>query len=148
MNRFFVKKIQKRLIRLLKSFGNKPLYSLSKDSCSEIARLVGCWVLLSLKKSRVFIYKGDNVLNKRNKCHDLLVVERNSKFYLLDPSIWQFFKYRKSIFLGEYGNLNSLKSKLANVYRGSWKLSEVLGRNSCKNIKEWQQIIKANISED
>lgn len=50
MNKNFIKKLQYKIIKLLKR-KNKPLYLLAEDNCSELSRLAGCWVLE--KKSKV-----------------------------------------------------------------------------------------------
>jgi hypothetical protein len=88
---------QKNIVKLLKKWGgNKPISVLCKDSCSELSRLISCWILKEFPRTTIFILKGDNILNTK-RSHDIVLVEENKKTFLLDPSVWQFFK-KKEVF--------------------------------------------------
>ena len=34
-------------------------------------------------------------MDATNKNHDILAIKEKNKFYLIDPTIWQFFKNKK-----------------------------------------------------
>lgn len=147
MKKSFIDKIQKDIIVLLReSGGRKPLCLLVKDSCSEISRLAGCWVLEKEPKVKVYIIKGEKIKNS-NQNHDVLVIEKDRIFYLIDPTVWQFFKNKKEIFLGIFYTINESLSFLNEMYDGKWDISEKLNKNSCKQKDKWIKIIELNIRE-
>lgn len=147
MQKSLIKKIQNRVINLLKSKRNKSLHILAKDNCSELSRLVGCWILTEKPKSRISILKGKGISNKKDLCHDILAIEECKKIYLIDPSIWQFFKYKRSILVGQTENMKDSLMFVEKFYKGKWKVSEILKKNSCneKDKTKWEKIIRLNI---
>lgn len=129
MKKEIISQIQKKVIRLLRENSNKPLYIASKDNCSEVARLVGIWIPKQSPESTVYILKGDNVLGTKHS-HDILAVESNKNIDLIDPTVWQFFKDKKSIFIGNVNNLSDSLKETNKIYGGKWKISELLDINS------------------
>lgn len=85
--------IQNQIIRLLKR-KNKPLYLLAKDNCSELSRLAGRFILEKIK-SRVFIIKGEGVMMDKKQRHDILLIECNKKYYLVDPRFGNFLNTKE-----------------------------------------------------
>lgn len=133
----FVKKI------LRKSGGTtRSLKELSEDNCSEISRLVGCFVLESYPGIAVYILKGNKVFGKK-KSHDIVVIQKDDKACILDPSVWQFFPRKRNIFVSDEKNLqNSLKTA-KKIYGGTWKVSERLSLQKCQKKKgNWLAVIK------
>ena len=145
MDKKIFHQIQNQIIRLLKR-KNKPLYLLAKDNCSELSRLTGCLILEKIK-SRVFIIKGEGVMINKNQCHDVLLIECNKRYYLVDPTVWQFFKYKRNILIGEVEDVKSALDVLIKIYKGKWKVSEELKKNSCAQKNKWKKIIEQNIDE-
>jgi hypothetical protein len=127
------KKIQKEVISLLTSSGKKSLYILSKDCCSEMSRLVGYRIMDSNPKTETLIIKG--VLTN-NKQHDILVVKEGDLFSLIDPTIWQFYKNKKTIFLGTFKDVTGIFKFTEKFYGGKWSLSENLKRSDSKKEQE------------
>lgn len=141
-----ITKIQKKLVVLFRSFDKKAsLFILSKDNCSEVSRIMGYWFLKENKNLEVCILKGDNIKFGKNQAHDVLMVCDKNKIFLLDPTIWQFFKNKKSIFWGEFDKMSDTFDFLKNKYGGKWKISEVLKKEDIKEIKELKKIVKKNI---
>lgn len=130
-----IKIFQKNIIRIFKSGPKNKLLSLSsKDNCSETSRLVAIWIKRKFRKTELFILKGEH---RPKKYHDILAVKLNNKFYLIDPSIWQFFKNKKSIFVGKFDSLADVFSCAKKTYGGKWKNIEKL-----TNFKEEKKLIK------
>lgn len=145
MDRENIKQIQTKVINLLKNGAHKPLRLLSKDNCSEMSRLVGCWILKKRPNAEVYIIKGENVMKIKGRCHDILALKYRRKIQLIDPTIWQFFKNKKTIFIK---NTNDLETDcmpfLKKIYKGRWYLSEKLNKNKCKRVKVWKKTIALN----
>src|SRR3989338_7875359 len=93
MDDIFLEKIQKRVIDLLLTLSH-DLRTAAKDQCSEVARLVGCWILDEYPEYKVQICKG--TLSK-GLAHDVLVVGGQEKLFLIDPTIWQIFPESEQI---------------------------------------------------
>lgn len=129
-----IKKLQKEIVRIFKNGPKKPLYLCAKDNCSEASRLVAIWIKRKFKNAELFILKGQY---KPKKYHDILVVQLADKFYLVDPSVWQFFKTKRSIFMGEFGSMADVFSYAKKAYGGTWKSIEKL-----KNFREEKKLIK------
>lgn len=147
MNKDFLNKYQKNIITLLKRVGgNKSLSILCGDSCSELSRLLSCWIMKEHPKVVIFILKGDKVFNTK-RSHDIVLLEENKKAFLLDPSIWQFFKNKRSILVGEIKNTDEAIKLAHNTYKGKWKVSEKIEKNICKESKEMEKIIRLNVQE-
>ena len=143
MNAIYLKTVQNRAIKLLRS-GNDPLCLRAQDNCSEMARIVGCWILQENPMSSARILKGENVMGIKKKCHDVLIVEKKNKFYLIDPTVWQFFKNKKNILLTEKKATKECMEFAEKFYGGAWSVSETINKNYFKNIKKWEDMIKSN----
>lgn len=136
-------KIQDKVIDFLKSIDSeKSLECLATCNCSELSRLVGVWMLEKDSKIKVTILKGHLVFGK-NLYHDILMIEKEKILYLFDPTIWQFFKNEKSIFLGSFKKLEGAFEKLKKKYGGSWEISEIVNKNADK--EKLEKIIIKNI---
>ncbi len=122
MDKKFIEKIQNRVINLLKTLSD-DLRVAAKDQCSEVARLVGCWILDEHSEYKVQIYKG-KFLN--GLAHDILVVECDKKLFLIDPTIWQILPESVSIFVGSVRNMQEVINLLQKKYSGMWKVSEIM----------------------
>lgn len=140
----YLKTVENKIKKILKS-ANKTLFLASQDNCSEMSRLVGCWVLQNFPSANAYILKGKSVLNEPDKNHDILAIEEKNKFYLIDPTIWQFFKNKKNILLKKENKIEDCLRFAEQFYKGKWSISETLDKKSFKNIKEWENIIKTNI---
>lgn len=144
MNKNFFNKYQKNIVALLKKGGgNKPLGVLCEDSCSELSRLLSCWMIKEYPKAAILILKGDKVFNTK-KSHDIVLIEGDKKFFLLDPSVWQFFKNKRSILVGEIKNTEEALKLANNTYKGKWQVSEKIDKNICKEHKEFERVIRLN----
>ncbi len=142
----FIKFSQRQTILLLRSASpNKSLslYHLSQDNCSEVSRLIGCWLLKKYPKSSITVIKGNQVMRTK-KAHDVLIVGHNHHYYILDPTIWQFFPRKKSIFVGISESMKGCLEILPMKYGGTWSASEKMSKNICsvRNIKSLLKTIK------
>lgn len=139
--------LQNKVIKFLKACDNNlPLNLLSEINCSEISRLVGCWVLEKKSSARVYILKGTNIKFGKNKSHDILMVYKSDKIYLIDPTVWQFFKNKKSILIKETNNLLDALMHINKIYGGKWNISENITKTSYKDMNDWKNLIRINIS--
>ncbi|MFH0892180.1 MAG: hypothetical protein V1867_05360 [Candidatus Falkowbacteria bacterium] len=145
MKKEIIRQIQRKVIVLLRKNNNKPLYLTSVDSCSEVARLAGCWIFEKLPQVKIYILKGKNVKNTK-RCHDILAIEQNFIIDLIDPTIWQFFKNKKSIHIKTTDNLANGLLEAAKLYGGNWKISEEFKVSDYKKA-ELQKIVASNIKE-
>jgi hypothetical protein len=146
MDKQTIKQLQNKIIVLLRQ-KNKPLYALAEDNCSEVARLVGCWILEKMPDAQISIAKGDRVMGEKNKSHDVILVNDNKAIYVIDPTIWQFFKNKRSIIIGKTETVKSTLCTLEKMYKGKWKISEKISKKTAYNKEEWRKIIKKNINE-
>ena len=96
--------------------------------------MVAIWIKRKFSKAKLFILKGEY---KPKKYHDILAVQLDNKFYLIDPSIWQFFKNKKTIFIGEFDGMANLFLKAKRIYGGKWRSLENL-----TNFREEKKLIK------
>jgi hypothetical protein len=145
MNKKDIILLQRRLITLLKKLDvHKSLSILCKDSCSEISRLVGYWIIKDHPKATILILKGDNVFNTK-KSHDIVLIEENNEYFLIDPTIWQFFKRKRNILIGEVNSTNEALILANSIYKGKWKVSERIEKYSEKESKKLEKIIKLNV---
>jgi len=145
MDKETIRQIQKNVIKLLRKYCNKPLYIASADNCSEVVRLVGCWIFEKLPQAKIYILKGKNV-KRTKKCHDILAVEYNNNIDLIDPTVWQFFKNKRSIFIETTNNLMDGLFEAKKIYGGKWIISETIKANDCKK-NDFEKIIFSNIKE-
>ena len=146
MEKEFIRHIQKQVIGLLRTYSNKPLCISSKDNCSEVARLVGCWIFKKFPTCKMSILKGKNIQGTKNQNHDILAVEYNKNIDLIDPTVWQFFKNKKSIFIKTTNNLEDGLFEAEKYYGGKWNVSEILKVNDYKK-DELKKMIVSNIKE-
>lgn len=147
MDKKFLNKYQKNITALLKKWGgNKPLGVLCEDSCSELSRLLSCWIVKEYPKVVISILKGNRVFNTK-RSHDIVLVEGDKKSFLVDPSVWQFFKSKKSILVGEINSTEEALNLASNTYKGKWQVSEKIEKNICKESKELERIIRLNAQE-
>ena len=136
-----IRQAKKYIFSLIGYKKSTPLYVLTQDSCSEISRLLGLWLYKKYPKARIYIYKG----RVRARFHDLLLVEEN-KVYVIDPTVWQFSKNKKSILIAEEDSLKDAPTALRRYYGGKWKLSERVRGYSSAEIKKFEDTIKKNIA--
>lgn len=136
----FLEKIQKRVIDLLKTLSD-DLQIAAKDQCSEVARLVGCWILAKHPEYKVQIYKGEL---SDGLAHDILIVDNSEKLFLLDPTIWQIFPESDSVLIGSVGELLDAIDLLQKKYGGAWKVSETMDNCSETYRQELLTIIRSN----
>lgn len=83
-------------------------------------------------------------MNEKKRCHDILAVQDGNYFYLIDPTVWQFFKNKRKILVGIMKNLGDVLDNARKTYKGKWKISEELKIKDCKQQKEWERIIDLN----
>jgi len=145
MDNNFLKSIQRRIIDFLTENNKKPLYILSRDNCSELSRLAGCWIIKEFPSATAIILKGKSVFNVQNKNHDVLAIKYKEVIYLIDPTIWQFLKRKRSIFIAKEASLEAAIDRAKNFYKGEWSVSEDLIPKKCISSSEWEKIIKENI---
>ena len=110
---------KKYVFSLIGYNGKVSLFKLCNDTCSEVSRLLAQWLLKKLPKADMYIAKGK--IGKR--FHDLLLVH-DKEVYILDPTVWQFFKNKKSILIKKTKTINDALLVLVSVYGGKWKISE------------------------
>ena len=129
-----IKILQKNIVRIFKSGPKKPLHLCAKDNCSEASRLVAIWIKRKFKNAQPFILRGEY---KPKKYHDVLTVQMRDRFYLVDSSVWQFFKNKRSMFMGEFDSMADVLMYAKKTYGGKWKSIEKL-----KDFKEEKKLIK------
>lgn len=83
-------------------------------------------------------------MNEKKRCHDILVIKDDNYFYLIDSTIWQFFKNKRKILVGIMKNFDGILDNVQKTYKGKWKISEELKIKDCKQEKEWRKIINLN----
>ncbi len=133
---------QKDLLKIYRSgLKKKPLYLLAEDNCSEASRLVAIWIKRKFNEATLFILKGEYI---PKKYHDVLVCQLNDKFYLIDASVWQFFKKKRDILMGEFKTMNEVFIEVKKIYGGKWGSVETL--NDFEDERELIEIIKININ--
>ena len=140
MKKTLLKQAKKYAFELLGYDGRVPLYVLSKDNCSEVSRLVGDWLLKKLPRAKIYIAKG----KIKNHFHDLVLVQEDKVVYALDPTVWQFFKNKKSIFIAEGNSINDILDTLASYYGGTWRVSENIKKYSATEIQKLKDVIIKN----
>lgn len=147
MYKEMVETIQERILQLLPTNQYNRRGILLADSCSELARLVANWIKEMDGSVQTIILKGDNVCATQ-KSHDILVVvTKDAQFYLLDPTVWQFFPGDDSILIGVADSLDEAIKLSAEKYGGEWKISEEVAIVTEQEKEEWLRIIKTNIND-
>jgi len=121
---------KKYVFRLIGYNGKISLSKLCDDTCSEVSRMLAQWFLKKLPKADMYIAKVK--IGKR--CHDLLLVH-DKEVYILDPTVWQFFKNKKSILIKKTKTVNDAFLALSSIYGGKWRISERITKYSHKEIE-------------
>lgn len=151
MSNIIIKDLRQNLINFLRTIDNKRnLFQLTKNNCSEISRYI--WIDMIEKyweHIKPFILKGSVPVINETITHDLLWFYWNGKIIIVDPTIWQFYPNKHSIFIlqSEWDLdvvINLLKIK---YWFNNWKLSEYLDISMAKEKLEWKRMIKNNIEE-
>jgi hypothetical protein len=127
---------KKYVFRLIGYNGQISLFNLSDNTCSEISRLLAQWFRNKLPKADMYIAKGK--IEKR--FHDLLLVY-DKEVYILDPTVWQFFKNKKSILIKKTRTVNDALLALADIYGGKWRISEKITKYSNKEIEKLKRVL-------
>lgn len=141
-----ITRIQNFVKKTLRDSGKRgmSLRELSLDNCSEISRLVGCFVLSSKQNVSVLILKGDNVLGTKQS-HDILAIQSEKEIYVLDSTIWQFFPRKRNILIAIAPNIREAIAETEKFYGGKWKISEKMTHKMCRiGKKEWLSVIRQN----
>jgi len=137
------KAYQKRLVEYLHSVKTLPLSLLVQDSCSEIARLLGYWILAE-EPVLARIFKGTNLTSLPS--HDVLVLTCAQNMQIWDPTIWQIRPHAQSILVDTCHNEDDICSTLTKHYGGRWHLSEILEKQVDDNyLEQLESVIRANI---
>jgi hypothetical protein len=139
MGKNIFNKAKEHVFSLVGYNGDVPLYMLTQDSCSEVSRLLGQWLRERFPKAKIYIYKG----KAKGRSHDLLFIETD-RVYVIDPTVWQFFKNKKSILIAAENSIDNAVSALAHYYGGKWKMSERVRGYSAAQIKKFKDIVKKN----
>lgn len=95
----------------------------ARHQCSELSRLVGNWVLTRHTAAQVRIAKGEFF---DSSAHDVLLVEVEGRHTAVDPTVWQFFPDRESIYVAAAASTDELLTLLTAKYGGTWAVSEEL----------------------
>ena len=124
MNDKYIVKQQKRIISFIRKYGGKkPLSILAEDSCSELCELLSCWILKDYHETSITMLKGDRILGTK-RSHNIIVLDQDHTKLLLDPSVWQFFKRKRSVVVGNVKTINETLALAQNIYGGKWSISE------------------------
>lgn len=92
--------------------------------------------------AKIYIAKG-----KIEKVfHDLILIDVGNSVYIVDPTVWQFFKNKRFILMGAADSINEALNKTAVIYSGKWKISEKVGTYSKKEIRNLKQLLARQIS--
>ena len=120
--------------------GRISLSKLCNDTCSEVSRMLAQWFLKRLPKADMYIAKGK--IGKR--FHDILLVH-DKEVYILDPTVWQFFKNKKSILIKKTKTVNDALLALVSIYGGKWRISERIIKYSRNEIGQLKSVLKKSI---
>jgi len=147
----FIVQIQNQLISFLKGLsdnGEVSLKYLVADSCSEISRLVGCWILAKYPKANVYVSKTFKKIPKIGSYHDLLIVEYKKEIYIIDPTIWQIESCKRNILIFVCDTIDNALVRLKKLYGESWEISEMISPSKCtvRQQNKLKLIIKDNMS--
>ena len=116
--------------------GKISLSKLCNDTCSEVSRILAQWLRNKLPKADMYIAKGK--IGKR--CHDLLLVY-DKEVYILDPTVWQFFKNKKSILIKKTKTVDDSLSVLTNIYGGKWRILERITKYPRNEIEQLKSVL-------
>lgn len=146
MEKEYLVELQRFVVDIYESRCDKPLWVASEFCCSEMARYVGYKILADLPESRAHILKGEI---SDSLSHDVLLVEFDNKYTIIDPTVWQIFKDSKSIVMREFRNIDDSLAGAKEIYRGDWIISETLNiEESEKELPELMNIIDKIIVEN
>lgn len=139
-------KYQKQLLQYLQSITDAPLSTLVTDNCSELSRMLGCWVLAQ-EECIAHIFKGTSLPTV--PAHDLLVLETQSEIQIWDPTIWQLAETAETIFVASSNSMTTVPALLHTHYGGGfWHLAETLDTQVCATqMNLWEEVIQANIGD-
>ena len=84
----------------------------------------------------MYIAKGK--IGKR--FHDILLIH-DKEVYILDPTVQQFFKNKKSILIKKTKTINDALLVLTSIYEGKWSISERIIKYSQKEIDRLKKIL-------
>lgn len=140
MESTFIEEIQKRATDLLLELSDN-LQIAATDQCSEISRLVGCWILEKYPEFKIHILKGEF---PDGSAHDVVAVEDRNILSMIDPTVWQMFPESKSILVGTTYDISGAIDLLHKKYGGKWKTSEIITESNEKYKKELLYTIKNN----
>ncbi len=129
------------MFELLGYDGQQSLAIVCRDSCSEVSRLLALWVQEALPGADTHIAKGEV---GEDRFHDLLIVTHGQTFYVLDPTVWQFFADRQSILVGTATTIQGALELVAKTYGGTWKISEHVTEYTPDEIQEFKTIVAQN----
>jgi len=149
----YIYNLQKYAVSILKE-GNeaKSLWMLAKYNCSEVSWLVGLKVLGDLgPTARPFILKGDvnnSDFEKEENLHDILGYfdPISKKYIVVDPTIWQFYPRRRSIYVGAFSSLRDAIKEISKIYAGDWPLSYYVDESN-DDIAACKRIIRLNCDQ-
>lgn len=117
MNKQEIINLQNRILDLAP--GRSGVYL--KYCCSEISRLITKWIWNYDKSYKFYILKGGCVMGNEIS-HDILVVEKDDTYLIIDPTIWQFFPNAKTIAVYQGTSLERGISNISRKYKCTWVL--------------------------
>lgn len=146
MEKDYLSGLQHFVVEIYEARCDKPLWVASEFCCSEMARRIGYKVLNDLPGAKARILQG--VITDA-LTHDVLLIEIDGKSTIIDPTVWQIFKDKGSIVMGEYTDQESSLAGAKQIYGGDWKVSEVLNKEILeKELPELLNIIDKIIEEN
>lgn len=121
-----IQQLETQLWQLVSKYTDVPRSIALRDTCSEVSRLVGLWILEKHPECSVFVYKGVDVLHTK-QAHDVLFVtcEPADQGMILDPTVYQFFPEVEHM-LVDTCDKEKLPGTLSSMYGGQWGYSEML----------------------
>jgi len=141
MNDAYQAEIQQWVIELLATLADNR-QDAARDQCSEISRLVACWILAKHPTYRAVIAKGEFF---DSSAHDLLVMQTPRGFIAIDPTVWQFYPSDPGIFVGVAATEAEMLQLLTDKYNGQWAFSEELQAGDEAYEKGLLETIEKNI---
>jgi midasin (ATPase involved in ribosome maturation) len=142
MNKKSIEEIQNKVIDLLTGLSSN-LHVAAKDQCSEVTRLVACWLLSEHPEYSTHIFKGEF---SNTSAHDILGVVSGDSVFVLDPTVWQIFPKSESILVGIAPNVSIALNLLKEKYGGAWQVSETIEQCSDSYKQKLLTIIKQNVT--
>jgi hypothetical protein len=132
--------IQQWVVELLATLADDR-QDAARDQCSEMTRLVACWILAKHPTYRAVIAKGEFF---DSSAHDILVVQTPERLIAIDPTVWQFYPESSSIFVGVADTMSDLLDLLVDKYGGSWDESEELAAGNEAYERALLEVIERN----